>query len=473
MTGPKRLSWVEESQQAMFIVMEMSWLCSVFFFLDGLTGRWPGLVLFWTPVLYVPAYIGGRLARVRSWSGARWKALMVLGILSSLAAGIWVLLPEVRPLGGADGLVSWAVQLVKSKENIYPVLVIVLGGGYVWVRGWHLAGRQTRGRDFVTGFQMGFAILLCNLFLCTWLDPPLIPAAGLIAAFLAAGLIGLGLARLLSLSALSTRAQAGPWLLIMGAAVGLVLAAGVAAWLLMDRDLVTLLSRPLVWLWERFMDLIRWLASLVEPRPLPDLPLSLPDIPLPDQVQERTRVDLSWIKTVGKVLFYSSTLFLLMGALFGFLKDVMLWLRRRLGDQYLVAVESVEGGFWGDLRTSALLMWRMVKDWYQRAAAWVRPSKSPQNDAEAVKAVYRRLLKWGAARGSPKGRHQTPGEYLETLRPLVPEKSRPLEMITECYIQVRYGPDPLAPGALDRIREDWRRLKARRKRRPSGPEHKI
>ena len=180
------------------------------------------------------------------------------------------------------------------------------------------------------------------------------------------------------------------------------------------------------------------------------------------------------IKTVGQVLFYSSTLFLLMGALFGFLKDVMLWLRRRWG-------RSVPGG--GGISGRRLL--GGSPDFGPADVAngeglvsHVPPPGSglqsrPKTMPKPSRALYRRLLKWGAARGSPKGRHQTPGEYLETLRPLVPEKSRSLEMITECYIQVRYGPDPLAPGALDRIREDWRRLKARRKKRPFGPEHKI
>ena len=472
MSRPRQLNWVEESRQVLFIIMELSWLCSVFFLMDGLTGRWPNLVLFWTPLLYGPAYLAGRLARVRSWTGPRWLALgLSSGVLAVLAA-VWVLLPEARPLGAAQSPTAWILGLVRAKDKLYPVLMILIGGGYVLLRGWHLAGRQAEGRDFVAGFQVGFSVLLCCMFLSTWLDPPRWAAAGLIGVFLASALTGLSLARLLKLSAVSPRAQAGPWLLILGATVGLVLAAGLAAWLLADRDLVTLLSRPLVWLWDRFMDLLTWLVSLTKPQPLQDLPQPPPGMPTPEEFLKKARWDYSWMKTAGQIAFFSSSLVLVLGALFGFLKDVMLWLRRKWGDDYLVAVESVEGGFWRDLKTSLVLVWRIFKNWRLRAWAWISPSRYPRSDDEAIRALYRRLLKWGAARGNSKARCQTPFEYLESLRPLGTEKYRHAEIITECYVLVRYGPGPLTSGGLVKAREHWRLLKSRRGRTSAAFDHK-
>ena len=91
MTGPKRLSWVEESQQAMFIVMEMSWLCSVFFFLDGLTEplAGPGSVL-------DPGFICTGLYRRPPGPGSvpgagpGGRPLWCWGFCRPLAAAVWV-----------------------------------------------------------------------------------------------------------------------------------------------------------------------------------------------------------------------------------------------------------------------------------------------------------------------------------------------------------------------------------------------
>jgi hypothetical protein len=96
-------------------------------------------------------------------------------------------------------------------------------------------------------------------------------------------------------------------------------------------------------------------------------------------------------------------------------------------------------------------------------------------EAAAVRRVYRRLLAWSAGGGCPRGRHQTPHEFLGTLCDWLPQARTQLTLINEQYSAVRYGgrrPGADAIQALERTYQDVRHMRKRSAALPKPAVHR-
>ncbi len=78
--------------------------------------------------------------------------------------------------------------------------------------------------------------------------------------------------------------------------------------------------------------------------------------------------------------------------------------------------------------------------------------------ALSIRRIYRRMMKAAAAVGYPKPDAQTPYEYLPTLNQAWPHNHQDARLITEAYVNVRYGEIPESSQELEEIKQAWQRL---------------
>ena len=83
-----------------------------------------------------------------------------------------------------------------------------------------------------------------------------------------------------------------------------------------------------------------------------------------------------------------------------------------------------------------------------------------------LRKLYLGLLKWGARRGMPRSRFQTPLEYLKTLCLAFPDKESELSFMTEAYLQARYSRNSPGEDVVAAAGEAWRSIRAVRAKRP-------
>jgi len=88
---------------------------------------------------------------------------------------------------------------------------------------------------------------------------------------------------------------------------------------------------------------------------------------------------------------------------------------------------------------------------------WLR--RSPQQEAiSTARELYRALLRWAARHGLPRLPSQTPLEYLRSLCSTYPQKDRELILITQIYIQERYGRRPPDRMQFEEAVKAWQRI---------------
>lgn len=464
----KRLSgssWPEETLQVLYIAMESAWLAVILVFFDIVIKPQEGISMAWTVLMYLPAYGVGRIARAKGISGRPFLLLNGAAALVFLAAVVkGILLPGISWLDWGGTLTGY-MDLVMTAGGWPPLATIAVAGLYIWCRGWYLSRKQAEATAFFTGFQAGFLIVLIVVMLVSLAGISLQPMLGLIVAFFVSGLTGLYLARMMAMGSSRKTGGPNPWIIILPAAIATIILGGWALMFYVDRDLVLVLLKPFLWLWEQLFRFLNYLAGLFDPEP-PELPMDpMQGLPKPDFKSATPRWDFAWLKTVGNIFFIVGSLGLIMAAMFRFLQDLMRWLRRRLDDQG-IAVESLDNGFWDDLTSLLRLIWKRSLDlirWLWLHIGIMLKIARPRRISEtrAVRNTYRRMLKWGASRGLPKRPDQTPYDYLEALTPLLEDKLEPFRAATESYVRVRYGPEPADCTRVEAMNEYWRKIKIR------------
>lgn|GEM_PF-1278216 len=446
-----------EGLQGLFIALEMSWLGAIVLFMEDLVpgpGRASLGLVCW---LYPAAYLLARKGLARGWSWKRelgWGS--ALGLLA-LAAGLSLLFP-VRSFFTGPGF-GPGISLLELKRSV----IVVVGGAFVWLRGWYLARKRVDRAGMAAGFQTGLVVLFVVLFLTGMKGEPWPGLMGVVAVFLSSGLGGLWLARFRE-----TAGRAGPrpgpsWFILAAGSVGLVLILGAVFMVLVDRSLLELLLKPLSWLWDQLVRLLTYLMSLLpKPKPLPLPEMNLPLMPPRAPAPSKLLIDLSWVRPVAEVIFMGSSLTILAMSLFRVLQDLVSRLSRLTGTPG-ARFEASGIGFWDDLRN----LWAGLR----RLAGWLwdrlllrgrRPEGRGQTNREGatVRGVYRHFIRWGAARGRPMAPAQTPYEYRADLAPLIPGCGRELDLLTETYVLVRYGRMEPEPDLVDQVRRAWRRIKS-------------
>ena len=82
--------------------------------------------------------------------------------------------------------------------------------------------------------------------------------------------------------------------------------------------------------------------------------------------------------------------------------------------------------------------------------------------AISIRRIYANLVRLATNVGYPRSRAQTPYEYLKVLYEALPNSHEDVTVITEAYVNARYGQVPDTREELQRIRDCWDRIRAQR-----------
>ncbi|MEW5724140.1 MAG: DUF4129 domain-containing protein [Thermodesulfobacteriota bacterium] len=465
MSAGARPYWPVAALRASFVLMELCWAAAAFISLAPLTGlpSGPGAPLVvW---LYLPALA---LGKWNDKAARRPRVRLALETAGGLTALIFILKAMfMKDWAWSDP--GWVLQglpgLAGGGMAPWPAVLTAGAGVLIWLRGRQAGSLRLDAGSLATGFQMGVVGLTLAVATAALAGVRTAPAPGLVAGFFFSGLAGLALARLLDLGEKKPGADLYAWVAVLPVAPILVLAAGLAAWMLLDRSALLFLAQPLLWLWDLFVRLLDYLAGLIEPGPMSALPVPTVEIEQAEKEAFKDLLDFGWARTVGRFLFLVATAVMVLRALLRLVQDLLRWLRRRWDFAVAVSVEPLETGLLEDLLALLAVVHGAARRLFRLVLGFFRPGTNREGETETVKLLYRRLLRWGALKGRPRRPDQSPYEYLAALGPLLGDKAGFGGAMTELYVQVRYGPpEPVATPAAE-MRRLWRDFKKRRFRK--------
>ena len=79
--------------------------------------------------------------------------------------------------------------------------------------------------------------------------------------------------------------------------------------------------------------------------------------------------------------------------------------------------------------------------------------------AVSIIKIYQQMSRIGGEVGYPRGKSQTPYEYLQTLARLWPDHTAEVQLITHAYVRVRYGEFPETKAEFEAIKSAWERVR--------------
>ena len=438
-----------------FMAMESAWLTALFDLIARAGEKPAGVPLELCCLLYPAAYLCGRFIRPRELPRLKeWALGAALGLLATV-----LILKPVLFAQQSWHILGWSLETITRPP--WTSWFLAAGcGGFVWLRGWFLSGKRVNLKGMAGAFQAGLVVFLVVL--------PFLGVMGLsagrswllVSGFFVFGLSGLWLAGRIENRETGADRGGATWFVLVALALGAVLVLGYAVWSIVDRDLLEILLRPFVWLWERFVELMSYLSTLL-PKPKPMvIPGRGTAANVAPQPFRNPLLDLTWLKNVAEFVFLAATSTIVGMALFRTLTDLVAWLRRRFARNAAPAVESSDYGFLDDLKVLFLALF----SWLKRLLGFLtkKPKEGPRVSPEAktVREIYRRFLIWGRAKGSPKDGGATPYEYQAQMSRILPERQDELGLLTEAYVLVRYGGINPGPELIRMVRVSWRKIKS-------------
>lgn len=142
------------------------------------------------------------------------------------------------------------------------------------------------------------------------------------------------------------------------------------------------------------------------------------------------------IRRVVYVLWVTVVLGVLLFALWRMCAQVLEWLRRRRHPVEGAVIES-SGSFWADLYALGARIAALIR----RVARRLRAAFAAGVDTSGRTGVdiYLHMIRWASRKVLPRRPWQSPYEYLESLRPLLPAAAQDLAFVTNSYVHERYG----------------------------------
>ncbi len=429
-----------------------------------------------------PEVGGGGLTWWSVW-GLYVMALIVTRALSRLRlrGGVWILtglallgsflLIQIN-LDSSAGRPDWGwlPDLVsrQAEPEVARKFLAWLLGLLIWVQAMRVPACFGDVRATLRRFQVG-VLLVAGLVLFSLRFEA--PVTDLVLAYFGLGLLTLALTRIEEVAEKDPRAAGTfgrKWGLTLAAALLLTLGGALLLSRVVTVDVVRWILTPLITLAWMLLFAVVVLFSFLLSQLLPLIAYLLGD-----DLSERFRETLEGFgESVQNVapeqggkggpnlalaqalqgVFVVGLLLLLVGLLvYSFRK----WRLRQYGTSPGGVRETVEPeGTWAQDVVDYVRHLRRRAD----LGRWVR-----RPGDGSVMAIYASLQAWLAAGGYPRRPEQTPYEYQTLAQEALPAHQAQVQAITEAYVRVHYGQDPVDARELSRLQRAWRRIKAARR----------
>ena len=444
-----------ELPQAFFILMEMSWLAGALGMIQAVAPSPDLAPLTLAALIYPAAYGASRLASLKI-RGLRWALFFQSAALAvTLAVVLYFTVLQNLP---SDDLWNWkamARHLRYGGPGLQRLAVVSIAGGFIWWRGWSV-GRVRIGLEaFSAGFQAGLVLLAVILFLVGLAERLDYDFRPVIIAFFFNGLAGLWLIRTESAGSRPGRYLHAPLLVV------LILAAAYWFAVFVDRGLLEILLSPVFYLFDLLGRFLNWLASLFPDADMGKMPLPEPNKMPAAHTQEKWPFDFAWVKRLGEIAFFASFSFIILGALWRIMEDIIAWLRRRLLFTPGVVVESSGMNLWRDLRDLSRHLWSLFSRLLKRLRTG-RKNGGPGGRKREVRRHYLKVLKKVHSAGWVLQTGRTPLEFRNELTLAFPGFETDIETVTSLYCQAKYELREPSAGELQSFHHACRRLRHRR-----------
>lgn len=204
--------------------------------------------------------------------------------------------------------------------------------------------------------------------------------------------------------------------------------------------LSNLLSSFILWVQQTTLLLQKIAAKLVEAQPLPEAITGDPAAasePIPFLTRALELGDLGSVSNILWLLLMIAVVLIVALTVSGRFRQTT------LADRVSGRLGSSESGERPNLAQRVLQRLGFLRDWRKAAS---------------IRRVYRHMLRAAAASGYPRLETETPFEFLRTLRQAWPQHPSETALITNAYVNIRYGELPETEAELNAIVQAWRTL---------------
>ena len=345
--------------------------------------------------------------------------------------------------------------LLKIFTRFNIELLVLLGSGASWWLGRRLSTAKKDFRMLLGDFQLGVTVLIFTLLISDWMKTSLdcmIPAC---LSFFVFSLFGLSLAHFSGRTSWARGLSRVQWLGLMITKILIVLGLGVLfVWLVRPDILLFIwecIVRAGIFIGKIIRAVILFLMNLI---PAPESKEWLIEPPPPRMPEEglakylRLSESFREIARIGVGIIWAVVILM---ALYRICYQMFAWIFQKMSGLDEMETESLRGAFMADIKE----LLRTILRFFTRLAAIVFrigrfKEKEPGPTASARK-LYRRLLRWGQAKGMPKPSFFTPMEYSALLSDAAPNGREDFAFITNQYSKARYGPTTPDKDDLDRM----------------------
>ncbi|MFC1910301.1 DUF4129 domain-containing protein [Chloroflexota bacterium] len=380
---------------------------------------------------------------------ALWAAAMLISIKFQLFSQ--------SSFKDTDWLMAFPLAVTKMYETFKPALMIFLSSAAMWYLGRRVANMKINFSISTGEFQFGLILLALLFFSSSQISLDMWYAIPVAVIFLFFSLLAMAISHAQEGAGWILGSRRGHWTILLIISIFLVIFIGFIISTIVTPDFINLIISAIKWLWALFNKVLAYLANLFPPsEPAEPIVSEIPELIMP--TAEPGKIFLL-PEILRKVLQFGWAI------LFGGMLAFALWRimsyvfsRLRKGSNKGEETETLRGAFKADLLNLLRGFLFPFKRLWSLLHIRKRTIRIPDEIA-SIRAIYRHLLRWAASNGYPRLPSQTPHEYLGVLTNLMPEAEGDLNLITQYYVNIRYGVSFPHEDELYQAKQSWHNIK--------------
>ncbi len=456
-----KLSWQKGILYLAAAGVECSWFYALLSFLSKLTTNTISSIT-GILVLYPVAYIFNLLLH-----RLRMKKTIFLAISWVLWAAGMLLMMKLQlfaddPLFSTSWLLSLADSISASIYTFKAEVLIISSTAALWWLGQRLVFRELDHKAMLSTFQFGLVILVLTFVLASGLTLSLDNSIIIVLTFFLFALLGISIAYALEGVSWFSGIFRGQWSGILLIIVGFTIGLGILISIAITPDLLQILWKGInfvcSFIWSIILAILAFIASLLPAQEPSELPV-MPEMPASTPEEEYVLWKLpEWLYNTLRISWSILVLGIIILALVRLSANIYEWFRRRLAHSGNAEVKPLKGALKEDIL--GLLKYLLARVRYLNLFSLLhRRVNALPVEVKTVRQIYRQLLHWAAKSGYPRQSAQTPYEYCYNLIAMLPQAGADLSLLTQQYVNARYGIWPAGESELENLKQAWTRLK--------------